>query len=1103
MQKGGFRGSCNYRSLFFGTLFLALATLLSAGSLAAQTATGTVTGTVTDPKGLPMTDATVLVHNTDTGADQSVTTNDAGRYVVPQLQPGHYELSASKSGFATAEAKGLDVGVGQTITVDMPMTLATQVASVTVTAETPLIETEKTEQSQSISENLVGNLPTGSRRWQDFVLLTPGVTTDGTSGMTSFRGISGLYNNNSVDGANNSQAFFSESRGRASVVTYVYSADSIKEFQVSSSNYSAEFSQAVGGVVNAVTKSGTNQYHGDLFYNLRYPSLNALDPVAKASAATNGTIPTQTVHQQQQFGGSVGGPIIKDKLFLFLTYDGFRKVNPIQYTTSQTNPPISAFVCPATTFVSTTLCNNGKTFLENELGIAARDLKQDIGFGKLDYQLNSANHLSALFNLQDWGEPYGYNTSYTVSNGGKGNNGKGGTHERFFIASWDSTFSSNKLNELRFQWGRDFEFDSANEPGPFVNVGNYVEYGETSALPRPAFPDEHRYQVSDNFTFIKGAHTFKAGADINLIHELLINLFQGDGSYSYTSPVALPAAAGCPTSATNTEFCDWLVDVLGVTIPTDTRAGQHYSTFTQVTDPITHVGRDDFYDDDYGIYLQDTWKARRNLTVNLGVRYDLQHVPQPPSPNTGSAFRAYYTSTLNFDTNNIAPRLGVAWSINDKTVLRVGFGTFYGKTSNSSYYALRVENGIYQQTISGCSPTGSTAALRACAPSFTNVFFTPPGLPLAAPFPGAVTPTVGLPAPLPGASGAIHGMPPNFVEPVAQEGEVTLERQLPGKISFSASYLLTRGLHLPWDVDANVAPSTTTRSYDVLSSSGGPTTMTATVPFYTTLVDPTIGIVQTQYSAVNSWYNGMVLTARKPVGSGVELLLNYTFSKAMDDGETAGGATSNNSSGATFFGNDSVLDPYNREQDYARSDLDQRHRFVGSAVWTPLYAKDMSSKAARMALDGWSVSGILTAASGQPYTATIGTFTAAGAVAGGMTGAVIGTSASASGGRVSWLPRNSYNLPNFTNIDFRVARAFSIHERYQFEFRIDAFNLFNSLIVGQVNPEAYTESAPGGTGCAGHTNACLIPFSAFQAHTLTSSPLYGARQLQIGGRFSF
>ncbi len=396
------------------------------------------------------------------------------------------------------------------------------------------------------------------------------MTTDGTSGLSSFRGISGLYNGNSVDGANNTQAFFSEARGRTIIVSYVYSADSIREFEVAASNYSAEFGQAAGGVVNAVTRSGTNQFHGDLFYNLRYPTLNALDPVAKESAAASpGGIAstTQTVHQQNQFGGSFGGPILKDKLFFFVTYDGFRKVNPIDYTTSQTSPPISSLVCPVQ--ITGAQCAAAKTFVTSDLlGPFARNLKQDIGFGKLDYQLNQANHLDLLYNLQDWGEPFGYNTSPTLANQGSTENGPGGTHERFLIASWNAIIGSDKVNEARFQWGRDFEFDGANGPGPLVALTNLFGYGMTSALPRPAFPDEHRYQVSDNFSFIKGRHAFKAGVDLNFIHEYLLNLFQGDGNYNYTSAVAIPAA-GCvdPAAQTaNTIFCDWVVDTYGVNL---------------------------------------------------------------------------------------------------------------------------------------------------------------------------------------------------------------------------------------------------------------------------------------------------------------------------------------------------------------------------------------------------------------------------------------------------------------------------------------------------------------------------------------------------------
>ena len=212
-----------------------------------------------------------------------------------------------------------------------------------MTSESPLLDPEKTEVSQTLDTNLVANLPVATRNWSDFVLLTPNVVQDGSSGLVSFHGISGLYNQNYVDGANNNQILFSEARGRASGAPYVYSVDSIKEFQAQASNYSVEFGQAAGGQVNAITKSGTNSFHGDLFYSLRYPSLNALDPLTKFNALHNQSNPvvagfllTQPVHQQHQFGGSVGGPIIRDRLFYFFTYDGFRKVGKALYTNSNT-----------------------------------------------------------------------------------------------------------------------------------------------------------------------------------------------------------------------------------------------------------------------------------------------------------------------------------------------------------------------------------------------------------------------------------------------------------------------------------------------------------------------------------------------------------------------------------------------------------------------------------------------------------------------------------------------------------------------------------------------------------------------------------------------
>ena len=283
-----------------GTGFLVFTSLFGPQLAPAQTATGTITGAVTDPAGLPIVDVNVAVRNADTGIESTYPTNSSGIYVATDWQPGNYQVTVARAGFRTVVEKDIAVHVGDRRRLHQDARAGGK-------------QHGHGDRRSAAARNRRNPTPprpslgvrwkdyrSRPRRWENFVMLTPAVTTDGTSGLSSFRGISALYNGNSVDGANNTQAFFSEARGRAIIVSYVYSADSIREFEVSSSNYSAEYGQAAGGVVNAVTKSGTNQLHGDLFYNLRYPDLNALDPHSKAQG-----IDTQTVHQQNQFGGSI------------------------------------------------------------------------------------------------------------------------------------------------------------------------------------------------------------------------------------------------------------------------------------------------------------------------------------------------------------------------------------------------------------------------------------------------------------------------------------------------------------------------------------------------------------------------------------------------------------------------------------------------------------------------------------------------------------------------------------------------------------------------------------------------------------------------------
>ncbi len=782
---------------------------------------------------------------------------------------------------------------------------------------------------------------------------------------------------------------------------------------------------------------------------------------------------TQPVHQQQQFGGSLGTPIIKDKLFFFGTYDGSRKSSPVLYTSTVTYP----LPCPAQ--VSAPLCAAANSFLASQAGSAPRVFVQDTGFMKLDYQVNSKNRIASSYDLVDFHADNAYRSLNSYSNESASYNGPNITHERIFITNWDSVITNAIINNARFQWGRDLEVTGTNSGPPAVQIGSggVMQYGMPNALPRPAEPDEHRIQMADVLSMTHGTHTLKAGFDLNFIHEVMINLFNGGGVYAYT---------GTPQAA----FANWVADITGTNLG-DGLTGRHWTTFTMATDPITGKGEDNFWQKDLAGFVEDTWKARQNLTLTLGVRYDVQLVPQPPRPNTLTPLTTLYTSTINIDSNNFGPRIGVAWQIGKGAVLRTGYGMFYAFTPGSALYNIRVENGVAQQNY-GLNPSQIPGL------TFPNVIFNPTAPLMAAPFAGALTPQVTAITP-PQAGQTVHGLSPDFVDPLVHEGDVTFEKQLPMNMSLTAAYVFSRALHLPIYVDSNIAPSTTTRSYDITNLSGV-TQSTITEPFYTTRLNPTTGVIQTGYSDVNSWYNSMVLTLRKNASHGVEFLLNYTLSKAIDGAQTSG-------INGTFFGTDTAIDPYNRKLEYGTSDMDQRHRFVGSTVWAPPFRK-ISNTPARLLLNGFSFATIVTIASGQPETEVLSSFPSGG-VDGGLTGGAINLSALATPGRAPFVPRNNFILPTLYNVDFRIAREFHIRERLKLSLIGEAFNLFNHPLITlagpgtTTTPNAFNYTAAGTGICAGHTNGCISPNPAFPTPTQTTSAIYAPRQLQVSARLSF
>jgi hypothetical protein len=1135
------RKLCSTRWIAALTVAAIFAVFVGSQASAQSAGAGTITGTVADAALAVIPGATVTTTNVDTGVAHTYTTNASGIYTAPFLQPGHYKLSSTANGFGTTQTTGLTLLVGQTLTINLTMNVKSETTTVEVEGSGAILDQEKTEVSQAVDQHLIQNLPVAARNWSSFVLLTPAVTQDGGTGLVSFHGISGLYNQNYVDGANNNQMLFSEARGRSSGAPYVYSVDSIKEFQAEASNYSVQFGQAAGGQVNAITKSGTNLLHGDLFWYLRYPDLNALDPYSKWSALYNSGskfLLTQPIHQQNQFGGSVGGPIIKDKLFYFLTYDGFRKVGRVLYsdnytisTTAQGNYSTASDVTPSqcptasngyysgTYRITDAQCLAAINFLQQVSNTASdsvppsRYAQQDLFFPRLDYHINAKNDAFVNFNWANFQSTNGYSSNPTYSNSSPTTNGSTYYHERFLVGGLTTVLSDRSVNQIHAQWGRDLETATANAAGPSVATG-VVTYGMPNALPRVAEPDEHRIQFSDVFSHTIGRHTINVGGDLNVVHEVMINLYQGGGVYTY----------GESTAAAN--FQDWVFDAFaGQSGNTDPYAGYHYKSFVQTVDTVNTKantqGKDDFWMKMIDGFAEDSWKVSPSLTLTAGVRYDIQLTPAPGQVNNSYApLSATYTRSIKNVMNRIQPRVGFSWSPYVGTVVRGGYGIFSGLNQGSTYYAMRVENGVVQVNYNstGCTSSCSASTLSSIPVQYPNVPYQPTGPSLnTALYPaGGAQPTVS--GSISSATAAsFHGLDPNFVPPYSHEMDLSVEQALPGRLSLMVGYIGTRGMRLPVFVDANLIgqkPSGT-RTYNVLSgmNNTGTVTRQMTVPVYLTTDRASSALtysLNAGFSTANTWYNALVTTVRRPFAHGLEFVANYTWSHASDDGQVGG-------SNGTFFGGDVPLDPNNLRGENGLSDTDTRNRFTLSFSYQPTFA--IQNRNLRLLVNGFQFSGIEIASSGQPIYAQM-----SGSVSGLAEGGIYGGAMNSGGGysttgRPPQIGRNSLIGPGFNDFDLRVSRDIKLHNQVSLQLVADAFNLLNHSIITSVNTthSAYTSASTASCAATAVTSpaasgstfgGCIAPYSgtgasAFGASSGTNNSLYGPRQMQVAAKLFF
>lgn len=1050
------------RSSVLPALAVAIVFVMTVPPSYAQVSAGlsSISGIVRDPAGGVIGGADVVVENGSIGVRLELKTSDGGLFNAPSLQPAAgYDVTVDKPGFAHYEVKDITLSVGQNMNIVAPLTIATATTQVEVVATAPLVDDTKTDVSQVIGSQQILDLPINGRRVDTFVLLTPGVTNDGNFGLLTFRGVA---NGNTflLDGNDSTEQFYGENAGRTRITSQI-SQDAVQEFQVVSADFSAEYGRAMGGVVNTVTRSGTNDYHGTGYFFYRNQNFNATDPFA------NGINPDDW---RLQSGASLGGPIEKGKVFFFLNGDFTRRNSPIvdSYVNSNidsTTHNFKPFGSSNTATTSTLGCNPTiatpaqcsaiNALLPRFFGNVPRTVDQDLLFGRIDYHLAEKNTFSFSLNYLHFVSPNGLQQTTVASTSGAAvnNNANDLVRVRNGKATWMSILNPSVVNNFRYGWDTDLQSDELNPAlnGSlgFLDVSAAgVTLGAPNYLPRIE-PSETRNEFADDVSWTRGRHIFKFGVDFATTSDYSYFIQNTHGSYSYSN------------------LTNFALDFSG-----NTTGAKNWTTFSQTFgNPVTNTRIND-----YDFYAEDQWRVTDKLTANVGLRYEYSQIPQPPACNSAVPL----TCSINSPAKNFMPRIGLAYRLNDKTVVRGGYGLFYARMMGATLQDLFTGNGVTTTAISLASSNGSQ---KAAGPVFPNILSAPPA--------GLAQSAVN-----------IQFAAPNFSTPYSEQALIGIERQLAPSLALTVSGIWSRGIHLYSAIDTNMPPPTNTTTATYALPGGGS---------YTTSVllgvggvtgrrpNTNFGGMYEDGNGVVSFYDGLAVQLNKRFSHGLQANVSYTWAHELDDGQGFGQATQN-----IFLSNANAwLVNGDFRGDYGNGLEDQPQRFSLSWIWAPTFVH-RDGALYKYLVNNWQLSSITTINSSRPYgNPTIST---SGTPVTGMfnTFSINGYGLS---GRVPFLPESSVWQPASYRDDVRISKILPFGERYKLYLNFEAFNITNSWSPTSMNTRAFTEAG----SCSAVPSTCALtalPTAGPGAFGTGSGDALNpdgteARRLQVSARVTF